>query len=351
MTLPYLVSTVLLAGLTLPAHAASFPCGQAQRPVEKLICGDAGLNAADELMGRTYRNALSKLSTAGVGTVRADQVQWLAWVQEVCRTNEPLKATALSACLRPLYVARTKQLRTTVLLRDGVTFLIRTQYLAEPEKADATANGVEYPGFGTLQASWPAADSPDAKWIAWNQAMEANAFAVAGGSDTAQTAVSQKPLWVSSLASEQDITVLGQVKSLEHDRVTASMNTESMGHGAAHPNESFETMTWLLDSGRSLRAEDVFAPASEWKQKVATACWKAISTGEQKGYIYSEVTGPDAKQLLDVITDVRNWTIESDGLHVSYPEYTVTPRAAPLNDTVIDWAQLKPMLATGFVAP
>lgn len=344
----------LLTAFTASAHAASFPCTKAQRPVEKVICGNLKLNATDESLGRTYRVQLGRLSADGVSTARADQVQWLAWAQQVCRANGPTAVAAATVqCLLPLYEERTKQLRTLAVQRDGLTFLTRTQYLAEPDKETLNKGSAEHAGFGTLQASWPAADLEDPKWMAWNQAVEADAFALAGGNGdgSAKNVAPQKPVWTSSLAGQQDITVFGQVKSVEHNRVTTSLNTESMGQGAAHPNESFETMTWLLESGRPLRAEDVFAPASTWKRQVAAACWKAITTSEQKTYIYPEVTGPNAKPLQDVIADIRNWTLEADGLHISYPEYSVAPRVSPVEDTVLGWAQLKPVLAPGFVAP
>lgn len=349
----YLFSAVLLAGTIASAQAASFSCSKAQRPVEKLICGNPKLNTADELLGRTYRAGLGKLSPAGVITARADQVQWLAWAQQVCRANEATDAAGVVKCLLRTYEDRTRQLRGLAVQREGLTFLTRTQYLAEPESEAEKQGGAEHPGFGTLQASWPTVDSADEKWTAWNQAVEAGAFDLAGGNGDSSTtkADPQKPVWASSMADAQDTTVLGQVKSIEHNRVTASMNTEFMGHGAAHPSEAFETMTWLLNSGRLLRAEDVFAPGSPWKRQVAAACWKAITTGEQRIYIYPEVTGPSARPLQDVIADTRNWTIEPDGLHISYPEYSVAPRVSPVEDTVLPWAQLKPVLAPGFVTP
>ena len=54
-----------LAGLVVPAaHAASFDCAKATRPVEKLICRDKNLNALDERLGQVYRAGLQKLPTA-----------------------------------------------------------------------------------------------------------------------------------------------------------------------------------------------------------------------------------------------------------------------------------------------
>ena len=110
-------------------------------------------------------------------------------------------------------------------------------------------------------------------------------------------------------------------------------------------------MTWLLQQKRPLRADDVFQPGEAWKKTVAEACWKAIRTGEQADSLYPQVTGPSAKELQEVIADVGNWTLEHDGLHISYPEYSVAPRIAPIEDTVIAWTVLQPVLAKMFIAP
>lgn len=83
---------------------------------------------------------------------------------------------------------------------------------------------------------------------------------------------------------------------------------------------------------------------------MADACWKAISTGEQKTYLYPEVTGSGAKQLQDVIGNTTNWTLETDGLHISYPEYSVAPRAS-VDDTVIPWPELQSVLVPDFAVP
>lgn len=299
-----------------------------------------------------YRDASGKLSSGSVGLLRADQVQWLAWVQQLCHADQASTFPANTAkCLLPLYSERIKQLRGSVVRRDGISFLTRTQYLAAPENQTPERGTSEHPGFGTLQASWPVADAADAQWIAWNKAVEMRAFAMAEGGDARKRPPTESPTWTAELAEQQDTQVVGQVKSLEHNRIAASLNIGTMGHGAAHPNEAFETLTWLLDSRRPLDTQDVFAQGSAWKPLVAAACWKALSTGEQKSSIYPEVNGPNAKQLQDVISATSNWTLEEDGLHISYPEYSVAPRVSPVDDTVIPWLQLKPVLASAFVAP
>ncbi len=336
-----------------PLHGASFNCAKAQRPVEKVICGDAKLNAADESLGVLYRAALAKLPPAGVAELRGDQVQWLAWVQEICHADDASRpAPATAQCMRPVYADRAKVLRTAVSRRDGITFVTRTRYLAAPE-AKAEAVGVpEFPGFGTLQASWPEAIDPAPVWQAWNRAVETQAYPVEDRKAAdAQKSPSQARLrWTPDLAEGQDTELVLQMKAIEHGRVTTTVSWNTMGHGAAHPNEAFSTMTWLLDAERPLRAGDVFA-GDAWKGRVAAMCWAQIVKGHAQDALYPEVTGPRAKPLHDDIADISNWTLEPDGLHISYPEYSISPRASPVDDAVLPWAQLRPLLSPQFVVP
>ncbi len=302
-------------------------------------------------MAAAYRADLAQLSSVSLGELRVDQLQWLAWVQELCHADENIMLPKeMAACLQPLYAERIKQLRTAVMRQGGLSFLMRTQYLASPETGPAHGQG-EHPGFGTLQASWPRADSSEEAWAAWNHTVEERLMKMADASQTGGVDGGKTLAWNDEMASSQDVMLHVRIKTMEHHRVTAGLSMNGMGHGAAHPYETWHTMTWLLDQKRALRAEDVFSPNSDWKQVVAAACWQQLSTNENSKYLYEQVKGPDAKELQQVILDVGNWTLEQDGLHISYPEYAVSPRMAPMDDAVLPWGALRAVLMTGFVAP
>lgn len=44
----------VLAGIATNASAASFDCTRAERPAEKLVCADKGLNTLDSVLARMY---------------------------------------------------------------------------------------------------------------------------------------------------------------------------------------------------------------------------------------------------------------------------------------------------------
>jgi uncharacterized protein len=346
-----LLLSALFLGCT-SARAASFDCAKAVRPIERVICSNTKLSVADSAMAAAYRADLPRLTSAGIGLLRADQVQWLAWTQQVCMVDEPEHPKA-AACLLPLYADRAKQLRTAISVVDGLTMLKRTQFLAMPVNADEAVGSPEMPGFGTLQASWPRADTDDPAWIAWSAAVEAHMLKLAGAGDAQGTAEGRRKLpfaWVDPMAEAQDTTLEAHLRGVEHGRVTTMLTAAGMGHGAAHPFESSETMTWILEAKRTLRSSDVFA-GDVWRQLVGAMCWEQLQRGEEKAYLYPQVNGPDAPELQRVIADPANWTLEHDGLHLSYPDYTLAPRVAQPEDAVLPWEALKAVLAPGFVAP
>jgi len=326
--------------------------------MERAICSDAKLSAADSAMSVTYRNDLSRLSSNSVGLLRVDQVQWLAFVQQVCRVNEPTVTRANAAsCLKPLYDTRLKQLHNAVGVRDGVAFLTRSQFLTEADVAGNNADmpAGEHPGYGTLQATWPAADTDAEEWIAWSAAVEAHMLKTAGAGQVQELMNGTKRTlpksWDDAMAAGADSQIEGVLRNVEHDRVTTVIAAFGMGHGAAHPYETSETLTWLLKEKRALKAEDVFA-AKEWKQSVGEMVWTDLSARNKKEkFLYENVDGPQVKALQDVLSDVTNWTLEADGLHISYPDYAIAPRLFHPEDTVLSWTQLKPLLAKGFVTP
>ena len=338
---------LLTAGaVPFAAHAIALDCAKATLPLEKTICADRSLSTLDERMGQVYREALGRVSSRTVGELRVDQLQWLAWMQQVCGTDAPgAVPSAVSQCMQPVYNARIRVLSTTVVRRNGVGFVTRTQYLASPNIA---ADGrPDPPTPGTLQAAWPEADSADEPWTAWNTAVEQTVLKAAGATPGAGTGTRA---WTEDLAVGADTTLSATVRSIEHDRVTTAVRTTTRRHGATRGSESFQTLTWLLPDERPLRAADVFVPGQKWRSDVSRACWSQLTQSGQASLLPA-VRGADSKELLDIIDDTANWTLEPDGLHISYPVSAAAANGATPDDAVLSWTVLRPVLKQEFPTP
>ncbi len=64
------------------AHAASFDCGKARKPVEVAICADAQLSSADEKLAAAYRAALAANQNEWKVDIVKNQRRWLVSVSD-----------------------------------------------------------------------------------------------------------------------------------------------------------------------------------------------------------------------------------------------------------------------------
>jgi hypothetical protein len=66
---------------------------------------------------------------------------------------------------------------------------------------------------------------------------------------------------------------------------------------------------------------------------------------------YAGTKADFAKTLRDVIVTPENWEIDEKGITVDFPEYSVTPRAQPVDPVLVPWSALQADLAKSFVVP
>jgi len=82
------IFALVLSGGT--AQAASFDCGAARRPVERMICADKALSALDDRLDATYRETMD--AAADQAGLARDQRTWLA-ARDHCADSPCLAAT------------------------------------------------------------------------------------------------------------------------------------------------------------------------------------------------------------------------------------------------------------------
>ncbi|WP_158814086.1 lysozyme inhibitor LprI family protein [Methylocapsa sp. S129] len=87
---PFAAALMALVWAIMPgaAAAASFDCGRATTPIERRICADPGLSAADSQLGQDFDAALTlSLDPAGL---RASQTEWLTQSRDKAAANDEL---------------------------------------------------------------------------------------------------------------------------------------------------------------------------------------------------------------------------------------------------------------------
>ena len=336
-------AVVAISASAMTAHAASFDCKAATTKQEKLICATPKLSADDDHVGEAYKAWLAAVPETAKAEVLADQRAWL-----VRRTYQCSGAAnkEMIVCLDLVYVDRLDKLHARVKTVGDVTFASRATHLAIKDTKDnaSDASMEPVPGYGTLDATWPAAQTAAPEWQKWNDAVEMATRKVAAPDGT-KTFADWPAKWAAGQDSQTDATVL----SVEHGRVGVLITDSSMQHGGAHGSFDRVTFYWLLAEGRPLVVADVFQPGTPWSQPVVAACAAAIL--KQLGPDIKQFFGPRNQNIAKVVKDPRNWTLTPSGLKISFPQYSVSDYAEPAEDVTVPWSMLKGSLAAGFVPP
>jgi uncharacterized protein YecT (DUF1311 family) len=111
---PVLCILAVLMVLTLPAGAASFDCGKASRPLEKLICANPELDAADTRLGDVYKQVNAGFPLKGY--VQVTQRAFLSGYASCMMNSQGKTSTgpdAVQRCVKAVQ-ERTSQLLTLV---------------------------------------------------------------------------------------------------------------------------------------------------------------------------------------------------------------------------------------------
>src|SRR5262245_1997105 len=73
--------------------AVAFECGKAKSPVEKAICADARLNAADDAMTAAYVGLRNALAGADRKVLGASQSKWVKSREDNCGSQQDAEFT------------------------------------------------------------------------------------------------------------------------------------------------------------------------------------------------------------------------------------------------------------------
>ena len=225
-------------------------------------------------------------------------------------------------CLDLVYGDRLDKLRERVKTVGDVAFVSHATHLAMKDTKDNASDASFEPvlGYGTLDATWPIAQTDAPEWQKWNDAVETATRKVAAPDGT-KTFAAWSPEWAAGQDSQADAAVL----SVEHGRVGVLITDSSMQHGGAHGSFERVAFYWLLAEGRPLAVGDVFQPGTPWSQPVVAACAAAVV--KQLGPQIKSFFGPRNQNIAKVVANLQNWTLTPQGLKISFPEYSVSDYA------------------------
>ena len=304
--------TALAAALlvaTAPAFAQagpSFDCAKALVPLERAICGSAGLSKADRELVAAYEVLVGTLSGAARAHLIDDQARW----RDDRRACEADGALA-EQCLAGRYQDRLDLLQA---FGDG-------SYPFVSEHALAKSVVFKEGGVHNFDAHYPQFDGAGVDFSAVNR----------GFAEAARDLVEDDISQPSGITRELDFTLY----RLNADVVSVQVRT------AIYDTTVFISVEGTLvdlRTGKVLRPEDVFAPGEEQHRKFAELVRAAVAQDFKD--MGSGV--PADLEMLKGLEPV-NYLFDKDGLTLSLP--VVADRLAmKFYGATIPYAALKPLL-------
>ncbi len=310
------------------AAAASFDCGKAKTALEKTVCADPKLSAADSEMARRYDKARSMLSDRGKAILRSGQREWLKVIKVLCVDHK--RTEGQTECVRRQYEDRLESLQTAAV-RVGPFLFSRIDNYASPGLDEATGTPLEqHIGLPRIDSPLsPEAEQWNAAIVRFSEAARANWCY--GEFETADPRDSDR-------LSEQMLTF----KVFSRDKFVNARFThyERCGEGAA--NEDVNNISFLWGPAlHPLSAADVFLRDSDWVSFLVTRAAREF-----------EIDDPDPGTRKDfrdgiktVVTDPAAWSFTEQGLVISFnPGYGNASVASGPIDVAIPWKDLYPFI-------
>lgn len=306
---------------------ASFDCSRAVTPQEKAICANPQLSRLDEQMAALYQALLAQLSPGAAAEVRQDQRDWIRWLPRLCPEHPDQPPREFTACLLNEYTEQAAAFKNAPTRAGGMTFFPRLKLVSLPNHTPPLPYARRF-DFWTGRFGWPEIDRPTTRQAAWNHAVRARIDAWQG-------------------VEEAEVDVTWTLRAANDAFISLDLEYSRYDYGAAHPNEETRSFNWWLRIARPLKADDVFVAGSGWATALAALAFRQLAADNRLRDSWAGA--PSLPQA--VVTSVKNpaiWTLDSGGLTIEFPEYSVAPRAEGRFSAAIPWSWLRGYLSAGF---
>ena len=334
-SLPFLIA--LLAGPA--AHATRVKCHAASTPREKLICSSTALSALDDQLAKAYNAALAQLTSPSAALVRADQREWLAYLDKTCPPNNPV--IDVMPCLRNGYTERVDQLTEGIQRMNGVLFYTRAHFVYVPGKPpDKDQSGANNnPGFGYGEFAWPQVDAPDHEHATWNASVYTAAIlseACISGEKTCR--------FNGAVHTDGYLSGFFYISAANDHLIDVDLLCTTYRWGAAHPLTGQKSYLWSVDRRRALTVDDILRPGSKWQTALVEP-----TIAKLRGSPITLWQGDELKKgISSAVANGRQWDLSTKGLTITFGQYQVASYADGMPQVTLSWQELAPYLNPGF---
>jgi uncharacterized protein len=314
VTLRAILALLLFASSAAVAQP-SFDCGKASTLVERTICGDAKLVAADRELASVYGALLGKLSGPAKEHLTGDQLRWL--------DNRGKSCTAyLAGCLANRYRQRIATLKAA---GEGTYPFVSEQVLLQTGKVKAIAYEID--------ARYPRFDG-NADFRAVNTTFAS--IARAGAKDAIPAPDvndSREQTWT----YEQGFALYRPGPNAVSVETTSYIFT-----GGAHGSTNVSATLVDLRSGNSVEPEDVFVSAAPWQSTLAEMARADLKRQFVDRPGFPEALEPDKFDKL--LKESGRYLFKAGALELIFNQYEVGPHAAGIYTVRIPYERLAAVL-------
>lgn len=293
-----------LGGAALAQGGGRTDCAKAATVIERAVCGNAALSAADRKMAAAYAALAGRLTGAARDHLAADQARWLANRNSVC-IGEPAE---IEDCIETRYRERTALLDW---LSEGTYPFISEHAIVKIGKA----RGIPY----TIDASYPQFDGTGADFGAVNREIAAATGEAAervvpgpdadnGGGNYNGPALGYEQAYTLHRPGPNAITVYFRYDSYE---------------GGTHGIVGVTATLIDLRTGKAVGPEGVFLANSNWLREITRIVSADVSTSN----------------LSELLKQPRRYVFLEDRLELSFNQYEGGPYTVE-----IPYDRLRPML-------
>ncbi len=315
------------------APAAAFDCGKAQTKVEKIICADAKLKSADDMMSGAYAKLKDSLEAkTEKEALRISQLRWIKQ-REACDYDG---ATDVAECARGSTAKRMALLTAHPQTGPGDGTDLTPWFIQKEGKKggwDIDLNLIRYAG---PQSEGEYLFNREAQALAVPALLENSTLGTATLEVAKDRIYGKSVSLTPTYASKRFISALAEVYE---------------DSGGAHGNSWSYSININLDEGRHLNYGDLFT--RDVTGILAKLCSDQLITARKVRTEDNTVTLEEGGDIviLSHIKDLERWSFRADKATVLFDPYEIGSFAEGAFTCIFDMAKLKTLAIPGAPLP
>ncbi|WP_109126372.1 lysozyme inhibitor LprI family protein [Dyella sp. C11] len=316
----YLLAVGLLWCVGHGSAAFALDCVNATSKVDKAVCLDGHLTAADAKLNEDYGELMKVLSPAAQSMLRADQRAWLTYRATACGFTQDGDQPGDMRCLSRQFLRRDERLLAPFAHQRSsqrYTFFVRSTYGTTPNPS----GGLPYWAESSIPQIDHKSSMAGVSWAdaeAWNTliakrigALDQSSLCAGGKGDIyREPHVLMATALMISVSMDRDDTCHGGRAALIIVRGSGSFNGLPQDHFMSQTQYNIVMMGGDV---HELEPGDLFSSGGAWSQLLTERLEQEV---QKQARDHNEDWHPSAEAMRAVAIDPSNWVFGSDAFRI-----------------------------------